>query len=223
MKRKKLLAAGLAACLSLSILSGCGNNASKDVEPVDYPVLEAVEIGGMELKTAEGGDMKYQYDGAVWVQDEEVFNSLVVYQKDTVETELPVSLNAQVAGKFKDNLTEEFMADSLEMLEKNASITVDTCEMRSFYGMPIVYLETTTVFTDAVIDEMIETEQWTEEMVEEAGGREAVLAIPDSKAIVVYGVAEGKLVVYGGTYYTEDQKQTVADAVNVMMQTTEIK
>ena len=109
------------------------------------------------------------------------------------------------------------------MLEKNASITVDACEMRSFNGTPIVYLETTTVFTDAVIDKMVETEQWTEEMVEEAGGREAVLAIPDSRAIVVYGVAEGQLVVYGGTYYTEDQKQMVADAVNVMLQTTEIK
>jgi len=219
MKRVKILA----LCLSMSILAGCGNDASKDVEPVDYPVLEAVKLDEMELKTAEDGDMKYQYDSTVWAQDEAVFNSLVVYQKDTMETELPVSLNAQMAGKFKGNLTEEFMQESLDMLEKNASITVDACEMRSFNGTPIVYLETTTVFTDAVIDKMIETEQWTEEMVEEAGGREAVLAIPDSRAIVVYGVAEGQLVVYGGTYYTEDQKQMVADAVNVMLQTTEIK
>lgn len=219
MKRVKILA----LCLSMSILAGCGNDASKDVEPVDYPVLEAVKLDEMELKTAEGGDMKYQYDSTVWAQDEAVFNSLVVYQKDTMETELPVSLNAQMAGKFKGNLTEEFMQESLDMLEKNASITVDACEMRSFNGTPIVCLETTTVFTDAVIDKMIETEQWTEEMVEEAGGREAVLAIPDSRAIVVYGVAEGQLVVYGGTYYTEDQKQMVADAVNVMLQTTEIK
>jgi len=219
MKRVKILA----LCLSMSILAGCGNDASKDVEPVDYPVLEAVKLDEMELKTAEDGDMKYQYDSTVWAQDEAVFNSLVVYQKDTMETELPVSLNAQMAGKFKGNLTEEFMQESLDMLEKNASITVDACEMRSFNGTPIVCLETTTVFTDAVIDKMIETEQWTEEMVEEAGGREAVLAIPDSRAIVVYGVAEGQLVVYGGTYYTEDQKQMVADAVNVMLQTTEIK
>jgi len=219
MKRVKILA----LCLSMSILAGCGNDASKDVEPVDYPVLEAVKLDEMELKTAEDGDMKYQYDSTVWAQDEAVFNSLVVYQKDTMETELPVSLNAQMAGKFKGNLTEEFMQESLDMLGKNASITVDACEMRSFNGTPIVCLETTTVFTDAVIDKMIETEQWTEEMVEEAGGREAVLAIPDSRAIVVYGVAEGQLIVYGGTYYTEDQKQMVADAVNVMLQTTEIK
>lgn len=219
MKRVKILA----LCLSMSILAGCGNDASKDVEPVDYPVLEAVKLDEMELKTAEDGDMKYQYDSTVWAQDEAVFNSLVVYQKDTMETELPVSLNAQMAGKFKGNLTEEFMQESLDMLGKNASITVDACEMRSFNGTPIVCLETTTVFTDAVIDKMIETGQWTEEMVEEAGGREAVLAIPDSRAIVVYGVAEGQLIVYGGTYYTEDQKQMVADAVNVMLQTTEIK
>ena len=58
MKRVKILA----LCLSMSILAGCGNDASKDVEPVDYPVLEAVKLDEMELKTAEGGDMKYQYE-----------------------------------------------------------------------------------------------------------------------------------------------------------------
>ena len=79
--------------------------------------LEAVKLDEMELKTAEGGDMKYQYDSIVWAQAETVFNSLVVYQKDTMETELPVSLNAQMAGKFKGNLTEEFMQESLDMLE----------------------------------------------------------------------------------------------------------
>lgn len=220
MKMKRKLAVGLMLCLGM--MTGCGGSQTPQ-EEVDYPAMELVDIGGMTLKTAENEDMKYQYDAEVWEQDEAVFNSLVTYQKGTRETEFPISLNAQVAGKYKERLTEKFMEDSLAMLEQNATITVETCEMRSFNGEPVIYMENFTAFSDAVIDEMIENEQWTEEMIEEAGGREEILRIPDSRSIIVYAVAGEKLVVYGGTYYTEDQKQMVADGVNVMLQTTEMK
>lgn len=220
MKMKRKLAVGLMLCLGM--MTGCGGSQTPQ-EEVDHPAMELVDIGGMTLKTAENEDMKYQYDAEVWEQDEAVFNSLVTYQKGTLETEFPISLNAQVAGKYKERLTEKFMEESLAMLEQNATITVETCEMRSFNGEPIIYMENFTAFSDAVIDEMIENGQWTEEMIEEAGGREEILRIPDSRSIIVYAVEGEKLVVYGGTYYTEDQKQMVADGVNVMLQTTEMK
>ena len=68
-----------------------------------------------------------------------------------------------------------------------------------------------------------ENELWTEESLEQAGGRETILAIPDSHSIVVYGILDGNLVIYGGTYYEDAQKQEVLDAINIMLQTTEIE
>ena len=56
-----------------------------------------------------------------------------------------------------------------------------------------------------------------------AGGRETILAIPNSHSIVVYGILDGNLVIYGGTYYEDAQKQEVLDAINIMLQTTEIE
>ena len=84
-------------------------------------------------------------------------------------------------------------------------------------------MENSFTFNDAVIDQMIENELWTEESWEQAGGRETILAIPDSHSVVVYGILDGNLVIYGGTYYEDAQKQEVLDAINIMLQTTEIE
>ena len=74
-----------------------------------------------------------------------------------------------------------------------------------------------------LMNQVMENELWTEESLEQAGGRETILAIPDSHSIVVYGILDGNLVIYGGTYYEDAQKQEVLDAINIMLQTTEIE
>lgn len=215
-KMKRILAAGL----MLLALAGCGNAAETKAE---YPAMEPLDISKMELATVENGTAKYQYDADVWTTEGEVVNSLVLYARDTVGTEKPVAINVQIAGERKKALDEDLMNQVLEQLEKNASLTVEKCELRSFDGNPVIYMENSFTFNDAVIDQMIENELWTEESLEQAGGRETILAIPDSHSIVVYGILDGNLVIYGGTYYEDAQKQEVLDAINIMLQTTEIE
>lgn len=217
MKRmKRILAAGL----MLLALAGCGTT---NTETAEYPAMDLVDISKMDLATAENGTAKYQYAADVWTTEGEVVNSLALYTKDTVGTEKPVAINVQIAGERKKALDEDLMNQVLEQLEKNASLTVEKCELRSFDGNPVIYMENSFTFNDAVIDKMIENGVWTEESLEQAGGRETILAIPDSHSIVVYGILDGNLVIYGGTYYEDAQKQEVLDAINVMIQTTEIE
>lgn len=221
-KMKRILTAGILFCLLMGTLAGCGGSAEEET-PVEYPAMELVDISGMELATAENDTAKYQYPADTWEPSEEVLNSLMVYEKGTMDTEEPVSVTVQVAGERKKQLSQDFMEEVLKQLEKNASLTVNTCELRSFNGEPMIYMENSFTFNDEVIDQMIENKQWTEESIEKAGGREAILSIPDSNSIIVYSIVDGNLVVYGGAYYTEEQKQPVVDAINVMMQTTEVK
>lgn len=217
MKRmKRILAAGL----MLLALAGCGTT---NTETAEYPAMDLVDISKMDLATAENGTAKYQYAADVWTTEGEVVNSLALYTKDTVGTEKPVAINVQIAGERKKALDEDLMNQVLEQLKKNASLTVEKCELRSFDGNPVIYMENSFTFNDAVIDKMIENGVWTEESLEQAGGRETILAIPDSHSIVVYGILDGNLVIYGGTYYEDAQKQEVLDAINVMIQTTEIE
>ena len=209
MKRmKRILAAGL----MLLALAGCG---ASDNQAAEYPAMEPLDISNMELATAENGTAKYQYDANVWTTEGEVVNSLVLYAKDTAATEKPVAINVQVAGERKKALDEDLMNQVLEQLEKKV------CNLlRTRSG---IYMENSFTFNDEVIDKMIENELWTEESLEQAGGRETILAIPDSHSIVVYGILDGNLVIYGGTYYEDAQKQEVLDAINIMLQTTEIE
>ena len=193
MKKMKRI---LAAGLMLLALAGCGTS---DNQAAEYPAMEPLDISKMELATVENGTAKYQYDADVWTTEGEVVNSLVLYARDTVGTEKPVAINVQIAGERKKALDEDLMNQVLEQLENSFT------------------------FNDAVIDQMIENELWTEESLEQAGGRETILAIPDSHSIVVYGILDGNLVIYGGTYYEDAQKQEVLDAINIMLQTTEIE
>ena len=48
------------------------------------------------------------------------------------------------------------MNQVLEQLEKNASLTVEKCELRSFDGNPVIYMENSFTFNDEVLDQMIE-------------------------------------------------------------------
>ena len=188
-KMKRILAAGL----MLLALAGCGTS---DNQAAEYPAMEPLDISKMELATVENGTAKYQYDADVWTTEGEVVNSLVLYARDTVGTEKPVAINVQIAGERKKALDEDLMNQVLEQLD------------------PVIYMENSFTFNDEVIDQMIENELWTEESLEQAGGRETILAIPDSHSIVVYGILDGNLVIYGGTYYEDAQKQEVLDAIN---------
>ena len=218
-KWKRTMTAGLLLCALMTALCGCGTAKEKEA----YPAMELADISKMELATVESETASYEYDAELWAPKEEIVNSLVLYQKDTMDTEQPVSINVQVAGERKQALDEALMKQVLKQLEKNASLTVETCELRSFDGSPVIYMENAFHFDNEVIDKMIENKLWTEESLKQAGGREALLALPDSRSIVVYGIMDGNLVIYGGTYYEEAQKQAVADAINVMMQTIKIK
>ena len=124
-KMKRILAAGL----MLLALAGCG---ASDNQAAEYPAMEPLDISKMELATVENGTAKYQYDADVWTTEGEVVNSLVLYARDTVGTEKPVAINVQIAGERKKALDEDLMNQVLEQLEKNASLTVEKCELRSF-------------------------------------------------------------------------------------------
>ena len=216
-KRKQILAAVL--CILMGALAGCGTAEQKEA----YPAMELADISKMELATAESGTAKYQYAADIWTTGEEVVNSLILYEKESMNTEKPVRINVQIAGERKKALDKAFMEQVLTELKKNASLTVETCEMRSFDGNPVIYMENSFSFNEEVLDSMLENGVWTEEILEQAGGRETVLQMPDSRSMIVYGIVDGNLTACGGTYYEDEQKQKVADAINVMLQTIEIK
>ena len=74
--------------------------------------------------------------------------------------------------------------------------------------------------TESITDRLLEQGVITQDDVDAAGGRDAILSIPPTDQITLYAVTGAYLYIYTGTYYEESQKADVLEALTVMAQTT---
>ena len=112
-------------------------------------------------------------------------------------------------NKLVESITESF-----------PNIEILNAELRSINGKSVIYTETVTRFNDEMLDRLLEQGVITQDDVDAAGGRDAILSIPPTDQITLYAVTGAYLYIYTGTYYEESQKADVLEALTVMAQTT---
>ena len=239
---KKLLLLAMAVLLVLSLFAGCAapggdpeqdapdtqdtaapaeSDAPEDTGEADAPVLpviEAVDISGMELATADDGTVQVSYPADAWAFSEGQTPLTLMYA-ETDGTDQAVNVNIQAAGAFSGELTEADMDSLTEGLDSMGGyMSLQTAELRSLNGSPAIYMENVLQFTDEYIDLMLEQGVLDQETVD-AMGRETLLSIPPTTQVMVYAVNNGELFVFVGTYYEEAQKDIVLDMITIMAQT----
>ncbi len=217
MKKKTMLLAALAAML-LALLCACGGN-NTPAENTDYPAMEAADLSAMELGLASNSAMSAQYNADEWY-GEDVSGLLTFYYLPTLDTDNVANVNAQKLSQFDDAL-DSSMAQELEKnLSSNyAFLSVGKTEMKTLNGAPVIYMEGTFSFTDEVIDFMLKDGGWTQEDIDALGGREAILALPETNQSYLYTVKDGWLYLFTGTYYAADQGAAVLECMTVLAQT----
>lgn len=218
MKKKTMLLAALAAML-LALLCACGGNNNTPAEDTDYPAMEAADLSAMELGLASNSAMSAQYNADEWY-GEDVSGLLTFYYLPTLDTDNVANVNAQKLSQFDDAL-DSSMAQELEKnLSSNyAFLSVGKTEMKTLNGAPVIYMEGTFSFTDEVIDFMLKDGGWTQEDIDALGGREAILALPETNQSYLYTVKDGWLYLFTGTYYAADQGAAVLECMTVLAQT----
>lgn len=218
MKKKTMLLAALAAML-LALLCACGGNNNTPAEDTDYPAMEAADLSAMELGLASNSAMSAQYNADEWY-GEDVSGLLTFYYLPTLDTDNVANVNAQKLSQFDDAL-DSSMAQALEKnLSSNyAFLSVGKTEMKTLNGAPVIYMEGTFSFTDEVIDFMLKDGGWTQEDIDALGGREAILALPETNQSYLYTVKDGWLYLFTGTYYAADQGAAVLECMTVLAQT----
>ena len=217
MKRKTILLAALAAML-LTLLCACGGN-STSAENTDYPAMEAVDLGTMELSLASNSTMSAQYNADEWY-GEDVSGLLTFYYLPTIDTDKVANINAQKLMQFDDVLDSKMAQELEKELSKSyAFLSVNETALKSLNGTPVICMTGTFSFTDEVIDFMLKDGGWTQEDIDALGGREAILALPETNQLYLYMVKDGWLYLFTGTYYTADQSAAVLECMTVLAQT----
>lgn len=241
----------LALLLALSMLAGCSskpaenekNNTetpsapqvSASVEkpaetpaaPVEeepsYPVIEAAAFDGASLAPAEDGTLRVAYPADMYTPAPD-FSPLTLWLNETIDAEQSANINIQKSEAFPETLNQELLDEMLaaqKTVEGAEALTINVAEVRELNGEPVFYLENVTQINDAVIDLMIAEGVLTEEMIEQAGGREVFKAIPPTKSVAIYGIVDGYLTMYTGTYYDDAHKQTLIDTMTILFANTE--
>ena len=214
--KRKCFAAVAAVCLVLClILAGCGT-----VNEEDYPPLEKIDLTSMTLGTVSNSTFSMQYPADKWTGTDGTA-PLIVYYNDTAESGQAVNINAQQSGTYSGKFTEKYMNKLTESITESFPNTeIVKAELRSINGKSVIYTETVSGYSDEMLDLFLEKGVLTQDDIDNAGGREAILATPPRDQITLYAVIGPYLYVYTGSYYEESQKADVLEALIVMAQTT---
>lgn len=222
MTHSRRILSGVLTLLLLFSVSACGSSSPSPSAP-EYPVMELVDISNMELYTNEDDSIKYQVPADKWIPGTLDNGALVAMYADTYGTNEQINITVSLSGYYGEYpLTEEYMREVYTMVENEMFMPTSHREMRSFNGSPLSYSEMTIQYTDESLDKMIEYGALTQEELDAWGGREVLLNLPAARMIMIYAVVDDHLVLYCG-YFDENTKQEVLDAINVSIQTTEIK
>ena len=213
---RKTFAALAAVCLVLClILAGCGT-----VSEEDYPPLEKVDLSSMTLETVGNSTFSVQYPAGKWIGSDGT-SPLIIYYTDTLDTGEAVNINVQQSGTYSGKFTEKYMNKLTDgITESFPNIEILNAELRSINGKSVIYTETVTRFNDEMLDRLLEQGVLTQEDIDGAGGRDAILSIPPTDQITLYAVTGAYLYIYTGTYFEESQKADLLQAMTVMAQTT---
>ena len=218
MKKTMIACAVLALAL---LLAACGGAA-------DYPVMEPVALDSLTLASAESDTLSAQFPEEEWAFEVSMVPvDFAIYDTETLLDEtgtmnINIMLSGQYSGKLKQSDLDG-VVDELKNSDMADGMNIEVSEMRSLEGEPVGYIESTSTYTESMIDFYLENSGITEEQLEALGGREALLNTPPTRQIQMYAVVDGNILVVTGTYYDDAAKTRLVDTMSILLQTVKVK
>ena len=198
---------------------GGESSESAVAETRDYPELGAANIDSLELIEAANARLSVRYSSDEWYADESS-DPLTLYYQPMMESGRAVNINVQRLSECGAAPLEDDMNAMLdEFREGYPYLSISSAEMRTLCGDRVILMDAVMQFTDQTIDDMLAAKAWTQEWLDENGGREAMLAIPPADQLYLYAVRDGWMYLFVGTYYEPEQRAVVLNEMTVLAQT----
>lgn len=212
MKKNKiilLLALTLAFALAFS---GCGG---PQVPADDLPVIATPNVDPSTLERVNVFYAEFPADTTTWVLDDST-EPYVLYYADSLMSDRACNFSVNIGQPFDHSIDQEVLDAFVESYTTaNVFITENLSELRLLNGQPVIYTESSLHYTDETIDYALENGIITEELMESLGGREFFLNTPPMDQVTICPVIDGYLCVFTGTYFDQEQKQAILDAIAI--------
>ncbi len=191
-------------------------------ETIDYPALEVSDLSSMNLVSAENETLRISYPEELFTYsaDSELFTLLL---NEDPSVNIQVIKDIPLPGDLDLASFENLFASALESVKNTELLTVETADLYQLNEQPIFYIEYSIVIDDAAIDALLANGTFTQEMIDQAGGREAVKdMLPPIRTAQIGAIVDDYLMVYTGGYSDEAHQQTLIDAMAVLFANTEV-
>ncbi len=182
--------------------------------------MESINID-FNTDTVTNDTLTFEYPSDEWVVGESISPviKIVLYFTGDNATE-GTNINVGTSAPSKEITLDDYVALMPMQLEKSSPGTkVSLSELRTINDMEIGYMEMNTKITEDAINYGLEQGIFTEQTIEDAGGKEAFLNQPEVKQIQMSLYIGGNLTNITGTYYNDNEKEDVLKAMSTMVQT----
>lgn len=217
MKKPTIWAVLIVIC-AVTLLTACSPTTET------YPEIEAADIENMNLSKLKNSTLSYSYPSDSWIGQPNSDPLSILWAEDVNNSEALVNIQTSIADRWSGKLSQKDL-DAFKEVYINSygdTIKIKTSEMRSLKGEPVLYFEWTQAMSEASIQAMLDSGEWTAEWLEMNGGFDAFLNMEPVDMVVVMGVVDEHLICYIGSYYEEESKADILDAITVLFQTSEV-
>ena len=188
------------------VFSGCGSSQT-NLAVIKTPKADS-DVERVNVFCAE-----FPADTGTWVLDDST-EPYILYYSDSLSSGQACNFSVNIGQPYDSTLDQQVLESFVQSYTSaNVFITVTLSELRLLNGSPAIYAESTLHYTDEAIDYALENGLFTQELLDSLGGREAFLNTPPVQQITVCPVVDGYLCVFTGTYFNDEQKQAILDAI----------
>jgi len=201
------------------VFSGCGSTQA----PADeLPVIKIPETNPSVLERVNVFCAEFPADTTTWVLDDST-EPYVLYYADSMTSGQACNFSVNIGQPFDQTIDQEVLEAFVEAYTTaNVFISEKFSELRLLNGQPVIYTESSLHYTDETIDYALENGIITQELMDSLGGREFFLSTPPMDQVTVCPVIDGYLCVFTGTYFDQEQKQAILDAIAIAVTDMEV-
>lgn len=189
---------------------------------VDKKEMKNIDIN-FNVNSVTNGTMNFNYPSDEWKEIESPLPYIPVMLVPIDAESLDININI-VESEDVEMPLEKFLEGLPLIVEKlSPAINVNLAEIRTLNGIDVAYNENTIKFTEENIEKGLKSGVLTEQAIEQSGGKETLLNIPEQKQIQMTFYLDNKDVTITGTYLDDSQKEMVLKAMTTMVQTAKLK